>query len=161
MSCRLGRSIRLTPQNKFAALENLSDSEDINRFWVNIKENIKTSVKESLVMYKLKQHKPWFDVECLRFLDQSKSAKMQWLQDPDQSNVGSLNNVICEASKHFRNKKKEYLKNETDELETNRKNKNIRNLYRGINDFKKEYQPRTNIVKNEKGDLVRLLLYCG
>jgi len=29
-------------------------------------------------------------------------------------------------------------------------------LYRGINDFKKSYQPRTNIrvVKDEKGDLV-------
>jgi len=55
-------------------------------------------------------------------------AKMPWLQDPDQSNVEYLNNVICEASKHFRNKKKEYLKNEIDELETNRKTKNIRNL---------------------------------
>jgi hypothetical protein len=27
-------------------------------------------------------------------------------------------------------------------------------LYRGINDFKKGYQPRTTIVKGEKGDLV-------
>jgi len=27
-------------------------------------------------------------------------------------------------------------------------------LYRGINDFKKGYQPRTSIIKDEKGDLV-------
>jgi len=27
-------------------------------------------------------------------------------------------------------------------------------LYRGINDFKKGYQPRSNTVKDEKGDLV-------
>jgi len=26
-------------------------------------------------------------------------------------------------------------------------------LYRGLNDFKKGYQPRTNILKDEKGDL--------
>ena len=32
--------------------------------------------------------------------------------------------------------------------------KNIIDLYRGINDFKKGYQPRTNIVKDEKGDIV-------
>jgi len=32
--------------------------------------------------------------------------------------------------------------------------KNIRDLYRGISDFKNGYQPRTNIVKDEKGDLV-------
>jgi hypothetical protein len=27
-------------------------------------------------------------------------------------------------------------------------------LYRGISDFRKGYKPRTNIVKDEKGDLV-------
>jgi hypothetical protein len=27
-------------------------------------------------------------------------------------------------------------------------------LYRGISDFKRDYQPRTNLVKNEKGNLV-------
>jgi hypothetical protein len=31
---------------------------------------------------------------------------------------------------------------------------NIRDLYRGINDVKKRYQPRTRIVKDEKSDLV-------
>ena len=31
--------------NRFAALENLSDNEDINRAWENIEENIKTSAK--------------------------------------------------------------------------------------------------------------------
>ena len=34
--------------NRFAALGNLSDDGDINRAWENIKENIKTSAKESL-----------------------------------------------------------------------------------------------------------------
>jgi hypothetical protein len=43
---------------------------------------------------------------------------------------------------------------EPNEVEINSKNKNIRELYRGINYFKKGYQPRTNIVKDEKGDLV-------
>jgi hypothetical protein len=32
--------------NRFAALENLTDSKDINRAWENIKENIKTSDKK-------------------------------------------------------------------------------------------------------------------
>ena len=72
---------------------------------------------------------------------------MQWVQDPSQSNVDNLNNVRHEASRHFRNKKKAYLKAKTAELEINSKIKNIRDLYRGINDFKKGYQPRTNVVK--------------
>jgi len=87
----------------------------------------------------VKQHKPWFDEECLGFLDQRKQATMQWVQDPSQSNVDNLNNVRREANKHFRNKKKEYMKAKIDELETNSKIKNIRDLCRGINDFKKGY----------------------
>jgi hypothetical protein len=46
------------------------------------------------------------------------------------------------------------LRAKIEELETNSKIKNIRDLYRGINDFKKGYQPRCDIVKDEKGDLV-------
>jgi len=34
--------------NRFAALENLSDDEDINRVWENINENIKTSIRADL-----------------------------------------------------------------------------------------------------------------
>jgi len=47
--------------DSFAALENLSDNEDINRVWENIKENIRTSATESLGVHELKQQKPWFD----------------------------------------------------------------------------------------------------
>jgi hypothetical protein len=46
------------------------------------------------------------------------------------------------------------LKAKIDELETNSKAKNIRDLYRVISDFKKGYQCRTNIEKDEKGDFV-------
>ena len=40
--------------NRFAALDNLSDGKDINRAWENIKENMKTSAKESLSLLELK-----------------------------------------------------------------------------------------------------------
>jgi hypothetical protein len=39
-------------------LEDLEGDEDINRAWENIKENIKTSAKESIGLHELKQHKP-------------------------------------------------------------------------------------------------------
>jgi hypothetical protein len=86
--------------------------------------------------------------------DQRKQAEMHWIQDPSQNNVDNLKNVRRDASRHFRNKKKAYLKAKIEELETNSKMKNIRDLYRGVNDFKKGYQPTTNIVKDEKGDLI-------
>jgi len=77
---------------------------------------------------------------------------LQWLQNPNQSNVDNLNNVRYEASKHLRGKKRRNIR------KLKLKNlkltvKNIRDLYRGISDFKYDYQPRTNIAKDEKGDL--------
>jgi hypothetical protein len=84
----------------------------------------------------MKQHKPLFGEECLGFLDQRKQAKIQWVQEPGQCNVDNLNNVRCEASRHFTNKKKAYLKAQYEEPENNSKIKNPRDLCRGINDFK-------------------------
>jgi hypothetical protein len=44
----------------------------------------------------------------------------------------------------------EYLKDKINELESDSENKNIRGLYKGINTFKKGYQPRTNLVKDKR-----------
>jgi hypothetical protein len=55
------KQYQLKIANRFAALENLNISEDINRAWENIKENIKISAQESLGLHEWKQHKPWFD----------------------------------------------------------------------------------------------------
>jgi len=83
--------------NRFAALENLNDDEDVDRTWENIKGNIQTLAKESLGLHEIKQNKPWFDAEYLGFLDQRKQAKMQWIQDPSQSSVDNLKNVRREG----------------------------------------------------------------
>jgi len=46
---------------------------------------------------------------------------MQWIQDPSRSTVDNLNNIRRDASRHFRNKKKAYLKVKIEELETDSK----------------------------------------
>ena len=51
---------------------------------------------------------------------------MQWLQEPNHRTADNLNYVWREALRHFRNKKKEYLKSKIDELETKSKIKNVR-----------------------------------
>ena len=134
---------------------NVENDGDIYRAWEDIKESIKTSAKESLGVQDQKKYKPWFDEECLGLLHRRNRAKMLWMQDPSQSNGQNLNKVRRDASRHFRNKKKGYLKTKIEELENKSKiKKNIRVLYQGINDFKKGYQPRTDIVNDEKGDIV-------
>jgi hypothetical protein len=50
--------IQFKISNRLAVLENFNYSEDKNRAWENIKEDRKTSAKDSLGLYEMKQHKP-------------------------------------------------------------------------------------------------------
>jgi hypothetical protein len=75
------------------------------------------------------------------------------LQNPSQTNRNNLQNLRCETSRTFRKKKREYMEGKINELETNNKNK-IRELYTGVNEFMKGYQPRINIVWDENDNLL-------
>jgi hypothetical protein len=122
--------------------------------WESIRENITTSAKDNLGYHRLKHNKAWFDDGCLKLMDQRKQVKLQWLQNISQIKGDNLQNLRRETNRTFRNKKKEYLKDKINELEAKNKNKNIRDLYRSINEFKKRYQPRINIIKDENGNLI-------
>jgi hypothetical protein len=64
---------------------------------------------------------------------------LQWLQNPSEINGNNLENVRHETSR------RKYLKDRISELPENNKNKNTRDLYRGINEFQRGYQPRSNV----------------
>jgi hypothetical protein len=72
----------------------------------------------------------------LKLLDQRKEPKLKRLHDQREINGDNLNNVRREGSRHFRNKKREYLKDKINELARNSKNMNIKDLYRGIKESK-------------------------
>jgi hypothetical protein len=59
-----------------------------------------------------------------------------------------------EVQKHNSFKRREYVRGKINELEANNKNKNIRDVYRSINEFKKKYQPRIKIIKDKNGNLL-------
>ena len=56
----------------------------------------------------------------------------------------------------FQEQCKDYPGATINELATNSKSKDIRDLERIINDFMKNYQPRTNLVNDEKSDLIKI-----
>jgi hypothetical protein len=80
----------------------------------------------------------------LKFIDQWKQAKLHLLQNPLQINGDNLQDLRHKTRRTFRNKEREYLKDKSNELETNIKNKNTRELYRGI----------INTIKDENGNLL-------
>jgi len=54
----VGKEYQHKISNRFAALENISDNENINIPWENIKGDIKKLAKDSLVLCERKEHKP-------------------------------------------------------------------------------------------------------
>jgi hypothetical protein len=53
------------------------------------------------------------------------------VKDPSEINGDNLSNIRRETSRHYRNKKREYMKDKIEELATNIKNKNNIDLYIG------------------------------
>lgn len=66
--------------------------------------------------YECKQQKLWFDEHCSKFVYQRKQAKLQLLQDPKQISTHNLNTARSETGRHFRNKKREFLKGTVNEF---------------------------------------------
>jgi hypothetical protein len=89
-------------------LEDFDAEVETNNNWEEIRENIKLSAKENLGYYELKQHKQWFYEGCSNLLDQVKQSKLQWLQDSSEINGDNLNDIRHETSRHFRNKRRKY-----------------------------------------------------
>ncbi|KAJ4447689.1 hypothetical protein ANN_09697 [Periplaneta americana] len=124
--------------NRFAALRSSDKVEelDVNSVWEYIRDNIKIAVVWSIGYYETKKKKPWFDETCFMVVERRKQAKLKFLQDPVETNRDNYFNERREASRTLRNKKRGYLKEKLNEIETNSKNKNIRDLYKGIKEFK-------------------------
>jgi hypothetical protein len=59
----------------------------------------------------------WLEKGFSKLLDQMKHAKLQWSQYPNHISGDNLNNIRCEASRHFGNKMKEYFKDKISELQ--------------------------------------------
>jgi hypothetical protein len=90
-------------------------------------------------------------------LKERKQAKLQLLQDPSEINGNNLNNIRREANGYLRNKTREYMKDKLMNLQRTVRTRTLiinRDLYRGINDFKKAYQPRSNLVNDANHDLL-------
>jgi len=88
------------------------------------------------------RNKPWFDEECSELANKRKQKKLLWLQNPNNQTAEDFSNVRRNTCRMFRKKKRDYMKAIVNKLDENSKNKNIRETYKGINEFKKGYQPR-------------------
>jgi hypothetical protein len=83
-----------------------------------------------------------------------KQAKPEWLHHTSNLKEENSSEIRREAIRYFKKTKRKLLKVKIKQLEKNCNNKTIRHRYRGMNEFQKDYQHRTNLVKDERRDLL-------
>jgi hypothetical protein len=71
----LKKQYQIEVSNRFTALENLIESEDINRVLENTEEKMNISAKGNLGLYEQKQHEPRYDEERSKHLGQRRQAR--------------------------------------------------------------------------------------
>ena len=76
------------------------------------------------------------------------------LQNPNDQTAEYFINVRRDPCRMFWKKKRDYMMAKVNKLEENSKSKNIREMYKGINEFKKGYQPRAYVIKKHDGTIV-------
>jgi hypothetical protein len=76
---------------------------------------------------------------------------------PDGKSHNQINHILVDRRRHSNVLDARSFRAadcEINELTMNNKNKNIRDLFRAINEFERCYQLRNNLVKDENGDLL-------
>ena len=117
-------------------------------------KNIKTIIKETKQQliekdeYTETLKNRWYDEECNRRKEESKRKVVN--KGRRENEVQEYHLKRKEAHKIMRNKKKLYIKNVTELLEEDQNNNNTRKMYQKINQFKKGYQHKFNMIKNKK-----------
>ena len=123
--------------NRFQALEEANTSpegnDEPNSLWGDIEKTVKEAANKVLGKKKKPKSKPWFDEECELWFERRKKAKLDSLQNRSDRTVE---------------------KNLIRRIETNSKENNPREMYRGINAIRKGFRSRAQLMKDENGDLV-------
>jgi len=127
---------------------------NINEKWENIKTIIKET-KQRLIekdesTETLKNIK--YDEECKIAIEKMKKARKKWLIKGRRENEEpEYHHTRKEAHKIIRNKKELYIKSVIKSIEEDQKYNNTRNMYQTINQFKKGYEHKFNMIRNKKG----------
>ena len=94
----------------------------------------------------------WYDEECKIAIEEMKKAREKRLMKGRKENEEQeYVHKRREAHKIIRNKKKLYIKNAIESIEEDQNCNNIRKMYQTVNQFKKGYQHKFNMIGNKKG----------
>ena len=130
------------------------ETSSIDDYWKSIKDNIRLNADQIIGHILPRKRNDWFDDECKTALDNKNEAYKNYLQRPTRAKRQIYEDLRRTANKLCRHKKRRILNDKLIELDDNFKSKNIRNAFKIAKSIKTGYVAKTNLVKDETGQIL-------
>lgn len=120
-------------------------SNDINQMVKNTNEIIGRAAEEILGKVTSNRKRDYFDDECTQAVERKKVRKLLQKQRNSRSNARNYQQQSIQTYRLLRRKKREHLRNEIENLETQYTNGNIRDFFKTV-----KKQRKRNLNRNHK-----------
>ena len=137
-------------------MENMEDEDHIDNNINKKLENIKTNQGNKTTANRKGWNREtlknrWYDEECKIAIEEIKKTREKWLRRGRRENEEQeYHHKRKEAHKKLGIIKNICIKNAMESIEEHQKYNNIRKLYQTINQFKKGYQHKFNMIRKQK-----------
>ena len=142
------REYQIELQNRFEMI----GEEEIG--WNGIKTVVLEAAKEKIGLVK-KKRKEWYDDECQAAAENRRKYRRIWLAERrNDAKRETFRGMRRRAKKVNRKKKREFINDKMRGIEYDRRSRRTRDQFQGINEIRKGYQPRGNMIRNKEGEMI-------
>ena len=131
------------------------DDENTDVSWDRVCEVALSAGQESLGLVQRNHRNNWFDAECREAAERRKTYRLKWIQDREnerkRQNFREARGIAVSTN---RRKKRQALNKELDDIENSRERGQARAQYQGINQIRKGYQPRQELIEDKEGNML-------
>lgn len=136
-----------------ANLVNVAEEEGgIDQRWMGIRDAVLKASEDTVGERKRKRNGEWFDVECAVVIEEKNKDRLLMLQRNTRQNAEVYKESRKKAKKLIRRKKRLFMKQEMNRIESLRGQNETRKFYQAVRVMGKGFQPRTNICKDRDGN---------
>lgn len=134
--------------------QNAAPDIPINDIWNRCKRAIKIAADEVIGTTAPSRRNHWFDQDCENATQMKNAARQRMLAVNSRQNRETYKALRRQEKKIHRQKKKNLEESGNAEIETFYKNRDVRSLYRKVNEFRKGFMPRTDSCRDRDGNLI-------
>ncbi|XP_075979935.1 uncharacterized protein LOC142979060 [Anticarsia gemmatalis] len=144
----LRHQFQIEISNRFSDLQVENNVDDS---WKIISSSVKDIALKVFGRKKRKKRKKWWSEDCEKVVEERRKYKL--LSEQDLRWEENYREIKTRARRVIRGAKRDYLNNMVQDMETLIRANASRKFYQEVRTFKKGYQPRTQVMEDNNGNL--------